>query len=74
MDFVLVLYNCSRFSLYKGEGGQDLSVICRRFNGGGHPYACGGRVNLSLLDRVLCWLGFRDWPIKKLLEEIINEY
>ncbi len=74
VDFVLVLYNCVRFSLYRGVGGQDLSVACRKFDGGGHPYACGGKLNLSPLERVLCLIGLIKGPADKLIEFLKSNY
>ncbi len=74
VDFVLVLYNCVRFSLYRGVGDQDLSLACRKFNGGGHPYACGGRINLSWLERLLCLLGLINGPSHKLIEFLVSNY
>lgn len=74
VDFSLVLYSCSKFSLYAGRDREvDLRPVCEAHGGGGHPYACGGRIRLDLLRRLLCsLLGWRYLPkqMRELVEEV----
>ena len=74
VDFSLVLYSCNRFSLYAGRDRDvDLRPICEAHGGGGHPYACGGKIEMGLLKRILCLLlGPRYLPreIKELIDEV----
>ncbi len=54
VDFSVV-FNCRRFSLYAGASKElDLRRICEMLSGGGHPYACGGKLRLNLIKRVFC--------------------
>jgi len=74
VDFSLVIYTCSKFSLYAGrDRGINLKKVCESHGGGGHTYACGGKIELPFLKRILCRiLGRRYMPreIKELIEEI----
>jgi len=74
VDFSLVLYSCSKFSLYAGKDRNvDLRPICEGHGGGGHPYACGGKIEMGLLKRIICHLlGPRYLPreVKELVEEV----
>ncbi len=73
VDFSLVIYTCSKFSLYAGrDRGVDLRPVCERHGGGGHPYACGGKIGMNPLKRILCTLlGHRYLPRE--IREIIDE-
>ncbi|MEM0017124.1 MAG: hypothetical protein QXJ39_04865 [Candidatus Korarchaeum sp.] len=56
VDFSLV-FSCRRFSLYAGVSRElDLRRVCEVFGGGGHPYACGGRLDLNPIKRIVCKL------------------
>jgi oligoribonuclease NrnB/cAMP/cGMP phosphodiesterase (DHH superfamily) len=72
-DFCFV-FNCKRFSLYAGRMKEvDLRVICESYGGGGHPYACGGRIKLSFLKRLVCrllWRFYLPGEIKGVIEHI----
>ncbi len=74
VEFSLVIYSCSKFSLYAGKDkGANLKPICEAHGGGGHPYACGGKIEIDLLGRLICLLlGRRYKPkqIKELIEEV----
>lgn len=70
VDFSLV-FNCKRFSLYAGLSRDvDLRNVCERFGGGGHPYACGGRVKLSLLKRLACKFFWKFYTPSEVFEII----
>jgi len=72
-DFCFV-FNCKRFSLYAGRMKEvDLRVICESYGGGGHPYACGGRIKLSFPKRLACrflWRFYTPREIKSIIEHI----
>lgn len=74
VDFSLVLYSCSKFSLYAGmDRNVDLRPVCEAHGGGGHSYACGGRIDIGSLRKLLCsLLGWRYIPkqVRELIEEI----
>ncbi len=74
VDFSLVLYSCNKFSLYAGrDRSVDLRPICEEHGGGGHPYACGGKIEMNILRRILCLLlGHRYFPreVRDLVEEV----
>jgi oligoribonuclease NrnB/cAMP/cGMP phosphodiesterase (DHH superfamily) len=70
-DFCFV-FNCKRFSLYAGRRREiDLRIICESYGGGGHPYACGGRIELPFLKRLACRLLWRFY-LPKEIESIIE--
>lgn len=72
-DFSLVIFSCERFSLYRCRGLEDLSKVCEEYEGGGHPYACGGRIKMPFYRRILCRvLGKRYKPpeIDELIERV----
>ncbi|MDK2463694.1 MAG: hypothetical protein QI223_02830, partial [Candidatus Korarchaeota archaeon] len=63
------IYTCGRFSLYAGaEKDINLRPICEEADGGGHPYACGGRIRLPLHKRVLCRLLGRSYTPREIGE------
>lgn len=73
VSFSLVIYTCGRFSLYAGaEKDINLRPICEEADGGGHPYACGGRIRLPLHKRILCRLLGRRYTPRE-IEEIIRK-
>lgn len=73
VDFSLA-FSCKRFSLYAGLSRDlDLRSLCERFGGGGHPYACGGRVRLSPLKRLACkllWRFYTPHEIKEIIRAV----
>lgn len=73
VDFSIV-FNCRRFSLYAGLSKElDLRRVCEMFDGGGHPYACGGRLRLHPIKRVACKLFKRFYvpsEVRKLIRVI----
>lgn len=73
LDFCIVIYSNRSVSLYRGQKNDlDLLKVARMFNGGGHPYACGCNLKLSLKSRFLSRiLGKKYLPteIKKLIEK-----
>ncbi len=74
VDFSLVIYSCERFSLYAGrDKSVNLKPLCEAHRGGGHPYACGGRLRLNPLERILCLLSlgrYTPGPLRRLVDEI----
>ncbi len=74
VGFSLVIYSCDKFSLYAGrDKSANLKPICENHGGGGHPYACGARIDLPYYKKLICLLlGRRYLPreIKELIEEI----
>ncbi len=72
-DFCFV-FNCKRFSLYAGRMKEiDLGAVCESYGGGGHPYACGGRIKLSPLKRFACrflWRFYIPKEIKSIIDNI----
>jgi len=75
-DVCLVIYSCDRFSLYScSDAPVNLRPICESHGGGGHPFACGGRLEIGLLGRVLCRLLGRWYTpreIRALIDEILS--
>lgn len=71
VDFSLV-FNCRRFSLYSGlSRDADLRRICEMFGGGGHSYACGGRLRLHPIKRLACRI-LRRFYIPSEVRELIK--
>ncbi len=74
VGFSLVIYSCNKFSLYAGrDKSANLKPVCENHGGGGHPYACGARIDLPYYKRLICrLLGRRYLPkeIKDLIEEV----
>jgi len=71
VSFSLVLYSCERFSLYAGaEKDINLRPVCEEQDGGGHPYACGGRIRLPAHKKLLCCLLGRRYTPKEILDLI----
>jgi len=72
LDFAIVIYSNRSVSLYRGKDNEiDLLSVARIFNGGGHPFACGCYLRLSLKSRFLSKvLGKKYLPeeIKQLIE------
>ncbi len=69
--FSLVIYSCERFSLYAGaEKNINLRPICEEQGGGGHPYACGGRIRLPAYKKLLCCLLGKRYMPKEILDLI----
>lgn len=72
-DFSLVIFSCERFSLYRCKGLEDLSKVCEEYEGGGHPYACGGRIKMPFYRRILCRIfgrRYRPPEIDGLIERV----
>ncbi len=74
IDFSLVLYSCDGgFGLYRGKGEVRLKGICERYRGGGHEYACGGRLEFNFIERILCAIfgrRYRPKKVKNLIREV----
>ncbi len=71
VSFSLVIYTCGRFSLYAGaEKDVNLRPICEEADGGGHPYACGGRIRLPIHKRILCRLLGRRYTPREIKEVV----
>ncbi|MCS7102495.1 MAG: hypothetical protein NZ992_01275, partial [Candidatus Korarchaeum sp.] len=77
VDFSLV-FSCRRFSLYAGLSKElDLRKVCEMFSGGGHPYACGGKLALNPIKRVACRLLGRFYTpseVKELMRVLENSF
>jgi oligoribonuclease NrnB/cAMP/cGMP phosphodiesterase (DHH superfamily) len=77
-DFALVIFSCEKFSLYRCKGSENLSKVCEEYEGGGHPYACGGRIKMPFYRKILCKIlgkGYRPPEIDELIERVrkLNE-
>ena len=74
IDFSLVFYSCDGgFGLYRGRGDVRLKEICEKYGGGGHEYACGGKLRYNLIERILCRIfgrKYRPRKMKNLIREV----
>ncbi len=74
IDFSLVLYSCDGgFGLYRGKGDVRLKEICESYKGGGHEYACGGRLRFNFIERILCSIfgrRYRPRKVKDLIRKV----
>jgi oligoribonuclease NrnB/cAMP/cGMP phosphodiesterase (DHH superfamily) len=69
LDFTVVIYSNRSVSLYAGLNKNiNLLTIARRFNGGGHPFACGCSPKLSLKSRILDKLLGKRYTAKEIKE------
>lgn len=69
IEFSLVLYSCDGgFGLYRGRGDVKLKGICELYGGGGHEYACGGRIHFNIIERLICRIFGRRYKPKKVKE------
>ena len=77
VGFSLVIYSCDKFSLYAGmDKSANLKPICENHSGGGHPYACGARIDIPYYKKLICLLLGRMYlprEIRELTEEIKQE-
>ena len=74
IDFSLVIYSCDGgFGLYRGKGNVRLKRICEKYGGGGHEYACGGKLKFNFIERILCSLfgrRYRPRKVKNLIKMV----
>ncbi len=74
IDFSLVLYSCDGgFGLYRGKGDVKLKKICELYKGGGHEYACGGKLRFNFIERILCTIfgrRYRPRNVKNLIRQV----
>jgi len=74
VDFSLVIYSCDSFGLYAGrDRSVNLKVICDSRRGGGHPFACGGRIDMPFYKGVFCRIlrgRFTPSEIKSLINDV----
>ncbi len=74
LDFTVVIYSNRSVSFYAGLNKEiNLLPIARKFNGGGHPFACGCSPKLSLKSRILDKLLGKRYTakeIKNILKEV----
>ncbi|HLI45624.1 MAG TPA: DHH family phosphoesterase [Geobacterales bacterium] len=69
LDFTVVIYSNRSVSLYAGlNKNVNLLKIARRFNGGGHPFACGCSPKLSLKSKILDKLFGKRYTAKEIKE------
>ncbi|MCS7386629.1 MAG: DHH family phosphoesterase [archaeon GB-1867-005] len=79
LDFIMVLRRNNAISLYVGSKGKEINLlpIAQKYGGGGHPYACGFRLKLSLKSKVLSFILGKKyipnevWSVIKNIKEII---
>ncbi len=71
VDVVFILYTDNSGVLY-GDGKVNLLEIATKYNGGGHPNACGVNFKNGLLDKILSGVNKKHVPVqaKKLINEL----
>ncbi len=71
VDITFILYTHTSGVLY-GDGKVNLLNLALKYNGGGHPSACGVNFKLSFFDRVLTIVNKKHIPAeaKKLLKDL----
>jgi len=77
LDFMIVWRRDNAMSVYIGGRGKDINLlkIAERYNGGGHPFACGFRIKLSLKSKILNYVTLRKIipkEVKEVIEEVIK--
>lgn len=66
LDFTVVIYSNRSVSFYAGMNKDiNLLTIARKFNGGGHPFACGCSPKLSLKSKMLDKLFGKRYTVKE---------
>jgi len=73
LDFTIVIYPYGNVSFYAGINKEiNLLPIARKYNGGGHPFACGCAPEFSLKSKILWKISKSYIPkeIKKVIEDI----
>jgi len=69
LDFTVVIYSNRSVSLYAGlNKNVNLLKIARKFNGGGHPFACGCSPKLSWKSKILDKLFGKRYTAKEVKE------
>ena len=71
-DVIAFVSEVGSLHMRRGTEAVDLSELAREFSGGGHPAAAGGRLNYTLLDRLLHKLFLK--PSVKKFEEGLRRY
>ncbi|MDP8023656.1 MAG: DHH family phosphoesterase [Nitrososphaeria archaeon] len=71
VDVVFIIYSDSSGVLY-GDGKVNLLEIAKKYNGGGHPSACGVNFKLGFFDKLLTRISKKHVPTqaKKLLNDL----
>ncbi len=71
VDITFILYSDSSGVLY-GDGKVNLLELATKYNGGGHPNACGVNFKLGFFDKILSRLNKKHLPsqVKKLLDDL----
>ncbi len=76
LDFTVVIYSNRSVSFYAGLNKEiNLLPIARKFNGGGHPFACGCSPKLSLKSRILDKILGKRYTAKEIKEilKVVSE-
>ncbi|MGQ4832451.1 MAG: DHH family phosphoesterase [Candidatus Asgardarchaeia archaeon] len=71
LDFAVVIYSNNRLSFY-GKRGSNINLVplAKSLGGGGHPTACGAKLELSLKSKVLSKLFGRFYTPNELKEAL----
>ncbi|MCX8168732.1 MAG: DHH family phosphoesterase [Candidatus Methanomethylicia archaeon] len=77
LDFTIVWRSNNSISAYIGDKSKNINLlkIAEKFGGGGHVFACGFRVKISLKSKIMNSLSFKKLipnEIKKVIETIIE--
>jgi hypothetical protein len=71
LDFTVVIYPRLNVSFYAGMNKNiNLLPIAKKYNGGGHPFACGCMPKLSFKSKLL--VKFLKRYVPKEIKEVIN--
>ena len=76
LDFAVVIYANDRLSFYgRKESNINLVPLANALGGGGHPTACGAKINLSLKSKLLSKLFGRFYTPRELKDalELVKE-
>ena len=71
-DVIAFVSDVGSLHMRRGSEKVDLSELAKRFSGGGHPAAAGGRLEYSLIDKLLHKLFLK--VNQKKFEEKLKEY
>ncbi len=76
LDFVLIIFNFKKFSLYRCQQTDDIDLrrICESYGGGGHTFACGGVLEVPLRSRIISFFrsNYRPKELDNLVKDLIE--
>lgn len=77
LDFMIVWRRDNAISVYIGDRNKEINLlkIAEKFGGGGHPFACGFKIKLSLKSKLLYYVTLKKIipkEVKKVIETAIE--